>query len=301
MIVPRSLARLSLATALLLAAGGAPSFAFSQIGRQDGTVADQDGVIAAPLPPLEAPKAPPPATQPPASDAAANAPAPAQTDGAAAPIAPSAPAPTAPTPPAAPATPPVAPDATGTPAEPPVAPGAQKEEGTDPAASQAAVPSPPAGPPPDVVYGDAGLPAPVRDLRAKLMEIAKSGEIDKLRPYIEPGEDGTVLSFGGIDGDPIDYLKAASGDGDGVEVLAILLELLESGHIRSEPGTENEIYVWPYFAGLPIDKLTKPQKVQLFELVTAGDYQEMLGFGAYNFYRVGISPDGKLQFFVAGD
>jgi hypothetical protein len=27
----------------------------------------------------------------------------------------------------------------------------------------------------------------------------------------------------------------------------------------------------------------------------------MVAFGAYNFYRVGITPDGKLQFFVAGD
>jgi hypothetical protein len=163
------------------------------------------------------------------------------------------------------------------------------------------MPEVPAGPPPDVVYGDDGLPGPVKDLRAKLMEIAKTGEVDGLRPYIEPGEDGTVLSFGGTEGDPIEFLKTASGDGEGVEVLAILLEVLQSGHVRNEPGTENEIYVWPYFASVAIDKLTKQQKVELFELVTAGDYQEMAAFGAYNFYRVGITPDGKLQFFVAGD
>ena len=50
-----------------------------------------------------------------------------------------------------------------------------------------------------------------------------------------------------------------------------------------------------------LEKLTKPQLVELFELVTAGDYQRMLGNGSYDFYRVGISPEGRFEFFVAGD
>ena len=155
--------------------------------------------------------------------------------------------------------------------------------------------------PAEVFYGDADLPKPVRDLRARLIEICKSGEIEGLRPYLETGDDATTVSFGASEGDPIDFLKAASGDGQGVEILAIMLEVLQAGHVHSDVGSDSEIFVWPYFTGVPLDKLTKPQQVQLFELVTAGDYQEMLGFGAYNFYRAGISPDGKLQFFVAGD
>jgi hypothetical protein len=35
--------------------------------------------------------------------------------------------------------------------------------------------------------------------------------------------------------------------------------------------------------------------------VTAYDFREMQKFGSYNFFRAGISPDGRLQFFVAGD
>ena len=38
-----------------------------------------------------------------------------------------------------------------------------------------------------------------------------------------------------------------------------------------------------------------------FELVTAGDYQRMLENGAYDFYRVGISPEGRLEFFLMAD
>jgi hypothetical protein len=35
--------------------------------------------------------------------------------------------------------------------------------------------------------------------------------------------------------------------------------------------------------------------------VTAGDFAEMEEGGNYNFYRVGITPDGQWKFFVAGD
>ncbi len=54
----RSLARVSLAAGLLLSAS-LPSHAFSQIGRQDGSAPDQDGVISTPLPPLSLPPIPP--------------------------------------------------------------------------------------------------------------------------------------------------------------------------------------------------------------------------------------------------
>jgi hypothetical protein len=34
--------------------------------------------------------------------------------------------------------------------------------------------------------------------------------------------------------------------------------------------------------------------------VTGSDYKDMLAFGTYSFFRVGISPDGRWQFFVTG-
>jgi hypothetical protein len=52
---------------------------------------------------------------------------------------------------------------------------------------------------------------------------------------------------------------------------------------------------------VPLDRLTPPQRVELFKIVTAGDYEDMKSYGAYIFYRVGITPDGRWQFFVAGD
>ncbi|RIY01346.1 hypothetical protein D3218_08250 [Aureimonas flava] len=178
---------------------------------------------------------------------------------------------------------------------------ATPDDATDAGENGAQEPSNADLPPIEIVYGDEGLPQPVRDLRAKLMEVARTGDIEKLRPYFQTGADPTVVSATMPEQDPVVTLKEASGDGDGVELMAILLETLEAGHVRLDPGGENEIYVWPYFTQVDLGALTKPQLVQLFELVTAGDYQRMVANGSYDFYRVGISPEGRFEFFVDGD
>lgn len=145
------------------------------------------------------------------------------------------------------------------------------------------------------------LPFPARRMHELLVEAAVSGDIEKLRPYIGEGDDQTMLSFGGVDGDPIDYLQSVSGDEDGYEILAILQEILQAGYVHLEPGSENEMFVWPYFFGVPLEELDAAQRVELYRLVTHGDYLDMKSFGAYIFYRVGITPQGRWRFFVAGD
>ena len=78
-------------------------------------------------------------------------------------------------------------------------------------------------------------------------------------------------------------------------------EVLSAGFVHLEAGTPSELYVWPYFFGIPLDKLDPRQRVELFKIVTAGDYEDMKTFGTYIFYRVGITPEGRWAFFVAGD
>ncbi|MEP9388904.1 hypothetical protein [Mesorhizobium sp. KR9-304] len=157
------------------------------------------------------------------------------------------------------------------------------------------------GPLPEIVYNLDRLPEPVRRMHDLIVEAAKSGEIEKLRPLIGLGAATTQLSFGDIEGDPIDFLKGLSGDPEGREILAIMEEVLNAGFVHLEAGTPNEIYVWPYFFGIPLDKLDSRQKVELFKIVTAGDLEDMKQFGTYIFYRVGITPDGHWAFFVAGE
>jgi hypothetical protein len=149
---------------------------------------------------------------------------------------------------------------------------------------------------PTVEYDLSKLPAPVAELREKIIAAAATGDPEKLRPIIEAsgnpqfGPDGS--------GDPIGYVKLQSGDGEGREMLAILSEVLAAGYVHVDVGTPDEMYIWPYFARYPIDKLTPPQLVELFKLVYAGDYEDMLPDGVYTYFRVGITPDGKWKYFT---
>ncbi|WP_288429182.1 hypothetical protein [uncultured Agrobacterium sp.] len=142
-------------------------------------------------------------------------------------------------------------------------------------------------------------PEPVRRLRQLIIDAASSGDIEKLRPLINPGPNQTRIDGEGED--PIAALKSFSGDPDGLEVLAIILDLLSTGYAHLDAGTPDDMYVFPYFAGKSLNTLTPPEKVDLLRIITAGDLADMQEYGNYSFYRIGISPDGQWKFFGAGD
>lgn len=149
---------------------------------------------------------------------------------------------------------------------------------------------------PTVVYDVALLPTPVRRLREQIMEAASTGEPEALRPIFEAQDQAPEMGPAEVD-DPVDYLVSLSGDAAGHEILAIVIEVFEAGYVHVDVGTPNEMYVWPYFARYPVDALTAPQLVELFKLVYAGDYEDMLAYGVYTSFRAGISPDGTWRYF----
>jgi hypothetical protein len=153
--------------------------------------------------------------------------------------------------------------------------------------------------PVEVLTDVSKIPQPVARMRELIVEAAASGDIERLRPLLGKGPTQTQVSE--TDADPVEFLKGVSGDQEGIEILAILLDLMSTGFVHVDKGTPDEVYVWPYFAEKPLASLTPPEKVDLFRLVTAGDFAGMEEFGSYNFYRVGITPDGEWKFFVAGD
>jgi hypothetical protein len=159
----------------------------------------------------------------------------------------------------------------------------------------------PDAPLPEIVYDLERLPHPAKRMRELIIEACKGGDIEQLRLLIGKGDSATQLALGGIEGDPIAYLKELSGDKEGQEILAILEEVLSAGYVHLDVGTPAELYVWPYFFAIPLDRLDAKQRVELFKIVTAGDYEDMKTFGSYIFYRVGITPEGRWSFFVAGD
>jgi hypothetical protein len=142
------------------------------------------------------------------------------------------------------------------------------------------------------------LPAPVARARERILAAARSGDLQQLAALVN--EAMPVFSFTD-EKDPIAFWKANYPDSDGVEVLSTLTTILELGFVHVDQGTPQEMYVWPYFVRMSLTALTPAQKVELFRIVTGADYKDMLAFGVYSFYRVGIGPDGAWRFFVAGD
>ena len=156
------------------------------------------------------------------------------------------------------------------------------------------------GVPAEIITDLSRLPVPVARMRERILEAARSGDLEKLLLVMQSNETLPVFSFGD-EKDPVAFWKANFPDSDGIEILATLIQILETGFVHVARGTPQDMYVWPYFAQTPLKDLSREQKVELFRIVTGSDYKEMTAFGAYSFYRVGIAPDGVWHYFVAGE
>jgi hypothetical protein len=157
---------------------------------------------------------------------------------------------------------------------------------------------PPQGAVPEIITDLSRLPAPVARTRERILAAAKSGDLQQLAALMN--ETTPAFSFSD-DKDPIAFWKENYPDSEGIEVLSILTTILETGFVRVDEGTQRDMYVWPYFVRMSLKALTPQQKVELFRIVTGADYKDMLAFGSYAFYRLGIGPDGTWHFFVVGD
>jgi hypothetical protein len=151
---------------------------------------------------------------------------------------------------------------------------------------------------PQIVTDVSRLPAPVARTRERILAAARSGDLQKVATLMN--ENKPIFSFGDAK-DPVAFWKATYPDSGGVEALSILVTVLETGYVHIDEGTPLDTYVWPYFVRMSLKTLTPEQRVELFRIVTGADYKDMLAFGVYAFYRLGIGPDGTWQFFVAGD
>ncbi len=125
--------------------------------------------------------------------------------------------------------------------------------------------------PSKIQYGTDKLPAPVQEMREAILSAVKAGRIEELRHAYELNELKPDLGVAPVS-DPIAHWKKISGDGEGREVLAALAEILETGYVVLPLGRDlenNQVYVWPYFAEVPLDKLSPAQEVELLRLVAA--------------------------------
>jgi len=160
-----------------------------------------------------------------------------------------------------------------------------------PSANRAAVP--------EIGYGSDRLPLPVREMREAILEAVNSGNIEDLRHAYELNELRPDLGVAPI-GDPVAHWKEISSDGHGRAVLDTLAAILQAGYASLALGQDlenNRVYVWPYFAEVPLDGLSPAQAAELENLVAAAGVEEMKAAGKYTRWRLAIGADGTWHYF----
>lgn len=202
---------------------------------------------------------------------------------------------------------PAVPPPASTPAAPqapaPASPAPPRPATAGPAPAVPARPAAPRRPAPvsvEILPDNEDLKERVGHMREKLILAARSGDIERLGVVFQMNETMPVFTRGG-ERDPIAFWKQASGDGQGHEILAILLNILDLPAAIINKGTPQEMTVWPYLAHVPLDRLTARQSVDLYRLMTAQDVRDMRVLNAWVFWRLGIGPDGTLHYFLAGE
>lgn len=158
-----------------------------------------------------------------------------------------------------------------------------------------------AAPAPLVIhYGTEQLPGPVREVRDAMLAAVQSGRIEELRQVYDQNDIKPDL---GATGDPVAHWKNVSGDGKGLETLAALSLILEAGYVVLPLGRDienNRLYIWPYFAEVPLGKLTPAQEVELLRLMPFSAARDMQAKGKYTHWRLTIGADGSWHTFRKG-
>lgn len=134
-----------------------------------------------------------------------------------------------------------------------------------------------------------GLPGPAAATHAALLQAARAGDYEALRPLVP--EDEFSYTFGTPDPEgPIAYWQRVEEE-TGESPIAILEQILELPYTLSG-GT----YVWPFAYDKQEDQLTDYERELLGDLADS-----FLPETGYLGWRAGITPNGRWQFFIAGD
>lgn len=154
----------------------------------------------------------------------------------------------------------------------------------------------------DVIVSDdlSALPEPVRAKREQLIAATRTGDIEGLGAIMAAQDAPPTVSFGDPD-DAIGYLREQSSDGEGLQMLALMRNLLEMPYAILGASSADPNYVWPYLAVSDLTALTPEQMVDVYRLITPEQFADMGDFGGWFWWRIYIGDDGEWQAFVAGD
>ncbi len=142
----------------------------------------------------------------------------------------------------------------------------------------------------EVVKRPEQLPRGVRRMYEALMQAVRSGEIEQMREVLQLNELMPLVD-GQFFHDPVAQWKKTSVDHSGRDVLARFSEILELPPVKLMRGKDIS-YIWPWFAGVSLDRLSPSQLVQLYRLAPARRIAMMLKEKRYSGPWLRMGPDG---------
>ena len=161
----------------------------------------------------------------------------------------------------------------------------------------------PTKPPAPLAAKEKPIPSPVEEMRQAILAAAQSGRIEELRVPLDWNEMKPDVTPN-VSDDPIAYWKKTSGDGEGREVLAALVNMLQMRPATVPLGKDPEnnlIYVWPYLAEAKLDALTPSEEVDLLRLMSPGSAKAMRQAKKWTWWRLVIGADGTWHSFKKGE
>ena len=154
------------------------------------------------------------------------------------------------------------------------------------------------GPPPPL-RDETKLPAQARNMLSRIREAARSGEAAQLRIAIERNELPPVFERGAR-GHGVDILKRRSCDGEGREMLRILIAVLDQGFMTTGATAAPQQFIWPYFARTAFSALDPAARSASWSLVRLADIGLSVRDQQPLWHRLGIGADGTWHFFTSG-
>lgn len=136
-----------------------------------------------------------------------------------------------------------------------------------------------------------GLPDAVATLRDRIAGAAVACDYDALQELALEGTTGFTASYGS-ETSAADFWRGEEERGG--KPLAKLVQILATPFGRNEA----DFYAWP---SAYTDRPTEAQWLSLDGIYTPAEIASFKELGSYLGYRVGITPSGDWQFFVAGD
>ena len=134
------------------------------------------------------------------------------------------------------------------------------------------------------------LPVPVLRMVEEIRQAAQSGEVERLREVLQLNELQPVIN-GQVLHDPVSFWQQRSADHKAYALLATLVSLLRMSPCQKKTKS-GMLYLWPYFACVPLDRLRPAEKVRFYELVPAQKAAQMLRKKRYGHAVLTIGADG---------